>query len=136
MKKLPLAIVFITIAFNFADSKYLSSVSTPVATCIEDDSTDNKGICTFYDLSLANTKIKFESSNYNNQYIYQIGFVNSKIKEIGPELCLSFPNLKILLLENLDIVKVTQDAFEFCKVLSQLSLASNLLSQLSDNIFR
>lgn len=68
--------------------------------------------------------------------VKKVRFVNSTISRLCSNICLEFPTLKVLEIENVGLTSIDEHVFNHCNNLKKLSLFRNLLSTLPPNIFK
>lgn len=85
---------------------------------------DQFGQCIFTDVTIELPQTRFRPQSDNSSFVTVVGFLNSHIQVFSRDICDEFAELKTLRLHDLGIKQVTQDAFENCKELTQLTFYS------------
>lgn len=92
-------------------------------------------MCVLQDVYLTRKSSGFTPVAPNASEI-QVMQVNSyKIDVLTSDICNTFPNIRTLVLNQLEIKEIEKDAFENCTMLARLELQNNSLVSLDSNIF-
>lgn len=91
--------------------------------------------CIFSAVETNKSDLYFHPSSTNNTAIKNVMFKNSSIPVFTDELCKTFPNLRILEMDNVALEEIAPNALHECKNLVYLSFYQNKLKQMDVNTF-
>lgn len=91
--------------------------------------------CIFNNVVLTREQPNFVARSVVPNAIRSVEFKNSVIPVLSNDLCDAFRNVELLLLDNLQIETIADDAFAMCKQLRQLLLSENRIEELPKGLF-
>lgn len=94
---------------------------------------DDTGYCIFENVYLSTEAYRFVpiAENISATLVKKVIFIDSDMEVFGPDICMTFPNLEILGIDNCNIKDFASSALLECKNLLTLSARGNRLEKLT-----
>ena len=97
---------------------------------------DSDGVCQFENVHTTEKDQYFEPTADNPEQVTEVKFRNSTLAVFTNELCEAFPNLEVIHATILGINRITENAFENCKNLTEAWFEGNKIKELPDDLIK
>lgn len=79
--------------------------------------------------------IDFQTDHHNKENVVNLDILSARMKVFTSDFCNTFPNLRNITANGLDIEKIDKNAFENCLELKTLSMSENNIEFLDNSLF-